>query len=369
MPLLDWIKKYKLYHIPFWAGYHYVWWSFYSGDPVQVASSIFTSSSIVKYLFYVVLQAVGVYYTLYYLIPKYLEEGKHRIFLIHLLLTILVIAVALVSGYYLSAFLNKVDVYEFYKIDPRSPFSFIRFNTLPSTVSVFTLALSIKLAKNWIVAKQHQQILEKEKLETELKFLKSQFNPHFLFNTINSVFVLIDENPVMATETLSKFSDLLRYQLYECNESKIPSRRELNYIRSYVELQEIRLNDNVIIDSAIATERWDDYVIAPFLLMPLIENAFKHVSHSEQKSNWIKIDIKLIKDFLVLKISNSITKFQGTNMVTDGYQGIGLTNVKRRLELLYPNRHSLEVIEDDASFSAILAIQLEPVAVSQIALA
>ncbi len=103
-----------------------------------------------------------------------------------------------------------------------------------------TLAMSVKLTKNWIQARQKHQVLEKEKLETELKFLRSQFNPHFLFNTINSIFVLINKDQEQARESLAKFSDLLRYQLYECNEYEDPIAQEIRYLLNFVELEKLR---------------------------------------------------------------------------------------------------------------------------------
>ncbi len=117
---------------------------------------------------------------------------------------------------------------------------YFQINALPSSVAATTLGMSIKLTKNWIQSRRREQELEKEKLETELKFLRSQFNPHFLFNTINSIFVLIHKNPVMASESLAKFSDILRYQLYECNEHCIPLGQELNYLENFIELQRLQ---------------------------------------------------------------------------------------------------------------------------------
>src|SRR5205814_2985676 len=132
-----------------------------------------------------------------------------------------------------------------------------------------TLGMSVKLAKNWIQTKRREQLLEKEKLETELKFLKSQLNPHFLFNSINSIFVLIHKNPDMASESLAKFSDLLRYQLYECNEQQIPFEQELSYLENYIELQELREDhDRICLEIAIAPYATGNYRIAPFVLIP-----------------------------------------------------------------------------------------------------
>ncbi|MEL6863715.1 MAG: histidine kinase, partial [Bacteroidota bacterium] len=233
----QWLFKYKLYHLPFWALYHFLWWSLYSGDPMGVANDIFFSLLSIKFLFYVFFQAVGVYFNLYFLIPRYLEKGEYLPYLGLFLLTILVTAWCIVPGYHISAHLAGQSVEALFKMDSGDSLSLFKYSTLGSTVASMTLAMSIKLTKNWIKAKQHQQALEKEKLETELKFLRSQFNPHFLFNTINSIFVLIHKNPDMASESLAKFSNLLRYQLYECNEQHIPLSHELAYLNNFVQLE------------------------------------------------------------------------------------------------------------------------------------
>ncbi len=159
-----------------------------------------------------------------------------------LALTIVVTTASIVSGYYVGALWSDQTFQELYQIAPDHYFHLFTANALPSTVASMTLAMSIKLTKNWVqtrrqqqLLEKRQQVLEKENLETELKFLKSQFNPHFLFNTINSIFVLIHKNPDVASESLAKFSDLLRYQLYECNEPQIPLERELEYFEELLE--------------------------------------------------------------------------------------------------------------------------------------
>ena len=363
---MNWILKYKLYHIPFWAAYHYAWWSIYAGDPIEVATGIFSSGQIFKYLFYVIFQAIGVYFCLYYLFPKFLEKGKYRLFLLYVLMSIIVISFCIIGGYYLSAHLANENVFELYNVNPPSIFSFFKFNTLPSTISVFTLGMSIKLAKNWIQAQKRERLLEKEKLETELKFLKSQFNPHFLFNTINSVFFLIDNNPVMASETLAKFSGLLRYQLYECNEPTISLDRELEYLKGYIELQEIRLNDNVEVFHEIIYAKEKECMIAPFILMPFVENSFKHVSHHSDTQNWIHIQLSLQEDVLTLQVSNSRSEIykQTDSNLEEG--GIGLKNVKRRLALLYPDQYELDITEEGAQYIARLKIQLVSIPENQL---
>lgn len=192
---------------------------------------------------------------------------------------------------------------------------------------------------------QIQQALEKEKLKAELKFLKAQINPHFLFNGINSVFFLIDDKPDIAKSTLLKFSDLLRYQLYECQDDFIPLKKELDHIKSYVEMEKIRKGEDVKIQlslpSAIGSQN-----ISPLLFTPFLENAFKYVSNDDDGTkNQIAISFRLQERQLHFEVENTV---DAANSISKG--GIGITNVKKRLSLLYSNKHHLDIFEKDQRY-------------------
>jgi two-component system, LytTR family, sensor kinase len=358
-PRYNWLFKYKLYHIPFWFVYHYMWWTVNIGNAWTAAHNIFFSPYAVKYCFYVVFQAVGAYFNLYFLIPRYLEKGQYVHYISLLILTMLCTAMLIVPGYYVSAWLSDKTFHELYQTDPGNYLRFLQINTLPSTVASTTLAMSIKLTKNWIQARRREQLLEKEKLETELKFLRSQFNPHFLFNTINSIFVLIHKNPVMASESLAKFSDLLRYQLYECNEHQIPLEQELTYLENYIELQKLRQDHgNINLTVQLTQQPSGDLTIAPFVLIPFIENAFKHVSQRKDQSNWIKMDLRCDQYLLHFNISNSTSSQYHASGEIIRHSGIGLKNVQRRLDLVYPGKHNLTIRHDSNLFRVTLQLNL-----------
>ena len=365
-PQYHWLFQYKLYHLPFWMIYHYLWWSLGIGSAWEAANSIFFSIYSVKFIFYVVFQAAGVYFNLYFLIPKFLEKGRYLTYISLLVLTLLSTAALIVTGYYAGALLSDQTFLELYQTEPGNYFSFFKNNSLPSTVASMTLAMSIKLTKNWIASQRRQQVLEKrqqalekEKLETELKFLKSQFNPHFLFNTINSIFVLIHKNPNVASESLAKFSDLLRYQLYECNEAQIPLERELGYFENFVELEKLRQDHNFELTLHTKTQSTGNLIIAPFILMPFVENAFKHISQWQDQPNWIKINFTLAGRQLQLDIANSISTQPPSPNGIMQHAGIGLKNVKRRLDLLYPGQHHLVIEKEDAQFQIALRLNLQ----------
>jgi len=340
--VVSFLIRYKVHHIIFWACYHFVWWTVYTNSISAVIDSFEYTHTIIKYLGYVVVQAVGVYFCLYVLIPKYLIKGKYLHFFISVAIVILGMAALITANYFFAASFSEQSVYVLFKISPATPATIFLHNALSSCISATTLGMSIKLAKNWLDAQKRQQLLEKEKLETELKFLKSQFNPHFLFNTINSIFVLINKNPEMASESLVKFSSLMRYQLYECNSNQIPLRNELAYIESFIELESLRQNDNFDLEIKIPKITAETLTVAPFILIPFIENAFKHISEDKELRKWLNLSIGIENNQLNFELSNS-ANYEVRHQLPEGinYGGLGLKNVKRRLDLIYPNAHVL----------------------------
>jgi len=349
-----------LYHIPFWLVYHYLWWATTIGNPVAAAANIFFTPFAIKYLFYVVFQALAVYFNLYFLIPRYLEKHRLAEYTAYLILTTLVAAACIVPGYFVSASMTGKSVLELYGWKKVDLYSLYTGNPLSSTAASMTLAMSIKLAKNWLQTQRRQQQLEKEKLETELNFLKYQFNPHFLFNTINSIFFLIHKNPDMASASLAKFSELLRYQLYECNDRQILLNKELAYLENSIELERLRQNDNVEVSCQIDPLPCEDLGIAPFILMTFVENAFKHVSKDTDSPNWIRIRLQWRGSQMDFTVSNSISRDHRSTKFTDvvQYGGIGLKNVQRRLDLIYPGQYDLDIQKDDTRFDIRLRLQL-----------
>ena len=360
----NWLLKYKLYHIPFWCLYHYLWWVVAIGNPVKAANSIILFPFYIKFAFYVIFQAAAVYFNLYYLIPKYLEKGRYTAYITLLVMTIAATACAIVGGYYLC---SAVSGKTFEVLFGPGDYCFLHFfgNALPSTLASMTLAMSIKLTRNWLQTKRRQQLLEKEKLETELNFLKNQFNPHFLFNTINSIFFLIHKNPDVASASLAKFSELLRYQLYECNDKQISLSKEIGYLENSIELEKLRLNNNVEVIFEYYRQPVSHLSIAPFILMTFVENAFKHVSKHADGPNWIRIQLHLEGPLLAFNVSNSSAADEYSAPIID-YGGIGLKNVQRRLDLVYPGQYELEILRETGSFEIKLQLQLAELRVPQL---
>ncbi|MFD2561200.1 sensor histidine kinase [Aquimarina rubra] len=361
--ILNGLYRYKAHHLLFWFVYHYMWWAIGIGSIKEAAYNIFFSPYNVKFLFYFIFQAAAVYFNLYYLIPKFLEKRKYLLYLFFFALTILTTVLILTSGYFVTAYVANSTVAELF--DNQTFSKLLRSGPLSSTLASMTLAMSIKLTKNWIKSQQRQQLLEKEKVETELKFLKSQFNPHFLFNTINSIFVLIHKNPDMASESLANFSDLLRYQLYECNESKIPLEKEINFLKNFIDLGKLRLDNTVKVTTNIEDQIYGNVSIAPFILMPFVENAFKHVSRGNDQKNWISIHLSFTEEKVLFEIDNTIIRqedYNADDLMKDS--GIGLKNVQRRLDLVYFDQYGLFIEKTEEIHKVKLELQLNAVPIS-----
>lgn len=182
--------------------------------------------------------------------------------------------------------------------------------------------------------KQELKNIKINQLETELKYLKAQINPHFLFNGLNTIFGFIDKNNQQAKDALLQFSDLLRYNLYEADVDKIDLGKEVGYIENYVAIQKAKSDSNLKIDLNVTIGN-NGVKIAPLLFLPFVENAFKYVSRDEQDNSAIRISITYENDIITFECENSFE-----DVATEA-KGIGLENVKRRLDLLYKDAHEL----------------------------
>jgi two-component system, LytTR family, sensor kinase len=220
---------------------------------------------------------------------------------------------------------------------------------------ISAVGAAVQLAIGRMKAQHELDLMQKEKAMSELELLKRQINPHFLFNALNTVYYKIDRSNGKARETLQRFSNMLRYQLYECNNTMVEVEKELLFIRSYIDLQKERLNDNY----RITFEGMDEikgFFISPFLLVPLIENCFKHVADHPGMENSIAIECGMEGSTFRLHTRNSIIR--GTEPSRDS-GGIGLENVRRRLRLVYPGRHELTTARDGDFYEATLWIRVE----------
>lgn len=195
---------------------------------------------------------------------------------------------------------------------------------------------------------------EKEKISTELSFLKAQVNPHFLFNTLNSIYSLSLVKSDAAPDAIVKLSSMMRYVLHDAQEDLVPLRKEINYLKDYIELQKLRLPDSVVLKADI-NGNFDDQRIAPLILISFLENAFKYGVNSEEKSE-IYIRIILVKNTVEFTVSN---RKVNTTVSADSKTKLGLINTKKRLELIYPSKHLLTITDTETEFKVDLSINLD----------
>jgi sensor histidine kinase YesM len=195
---------------------------------------------------------------------------------------------------------------------------------------------------------------QKENLKTELAFLRSQISPHFLFNVLNNIVALVRLNSDKLEPTILKLSTLLQYMLYETDEEKVILKSEIDYLQSYIDLQKLRFGDRLTITRDLQIKE-DWHAIEPMLLIPFVENAFKHGTGMIEEP-LIEISLETYERQLIFKVKN---KYLKDDNAKDKSSGIGLANVKRRLELLYHENHSLTIDKTDLWFTVILKLTLE----------
>jgi len=226
---------------------------------------------------------------------------------------------------------------------------------LRGAITVGGLAAAIKIMKYWYVKEQQNLQLQKENIAAQLNLLKAQVHPHFLFNTLNNIYAHTQTSSPAAAKLVLGLSDLLRYMLYECRQEKVSLQQELKMLKEYMLLEQARYDDrlDIIIDTP---ELKEDYAIAPLLLLPLVENCFKHGTSTIIRQPWIHLSITIDVDQLHMKLVNG--KQPGA-VASELKKGIGIANVQQRLHLLYPGKHVLRVFNEEAMFVVSLKLQLE----------
>lgn len=233
----------------------------------------------------------------------------------------------------------------------------IIYSNLVINLTFVIAGLFYGFALGWYQNEKQKKVLQDENLRAELDFLKAQVNPHFLFNVLNMAYSSATKSDDQATaEIIAELASLMRYMLYESNVPKIHVEKEIEYIESYMELQKKRLSTeslpSIIFEKEIIGSAY--YTIAPMLLIPFVENAFKHGIRMG-KETYIQVKLQIKEGLLTFSVKNSINRKRAS---TDKIGGIGLTNVKKRLELLYPTKYDLVIDHDAEQFSVLLKINL-----------
>ncbi len=336
--------KYKLDHVLFWTitiGFH-IYTRIYLID--QAGAGQFLSEIILRNA----LLALIIYANANFLIPVFAQRKKIISYLVGLVACL--VFYVFVKNIH-DAYLNKIISTPVNSLWSHSFYNF--------SIALFYMAfsLALQLSKEWFFQREKLRMMEIEKLNTELEYLKLQINPHFLFNSLNTIYFQIDKTNALARDTLLKFSDLLRYPLYECNGKEVQLEKELQYLKNYVDLQRLRKDDNYLVTFDCSIQD-DHQTLAPLLLVPFVENAFKHISHFTDRPNEIRITIHNESNVLKMNAYNTTDNYTGAEGKEKKNGGIGLKNVQRRLELIYGSEYSLNIRESTYEFEINLTIPL-----------
>ncbi len=340
------ILKSRLFqHLAFWVFAFFLLAGFFAKE----YGSTFLKLNLIYTGLFLLSVVLVVYLNLLILIPKFLQKGK---WILYLVLLIPIVALGIFLNLLTFEYLSDWLFPGYYFI------SYYKIQDLFNFISIFLAATTLlKMAKGWFqVNEQKRKIdqLEKEKLDAELNALKSQINPHFLFNSLNSMYSLSLENDQKVPDLLLKLSAGMRYMLYETNENFVLLEKEIDYLNNYLDLQKLRTDQDTSIEFKIEGDI-DQQKIAPLVLIPFVENAFKHGIKGDVENVFIKMSLKVKKEEIIFNVENNkgtVDRLSGEKYVG----GVGLENVKKRMELLYQNQYNLKV--DDAGINYKIQLKL-----------
>ncbi|WP_240665646.1 sensor histidine kinase [Lutibacter sp. HS1-25] len=336
------------YHIWFWLGYfmfNFIRWGSYFDDYWYSLKS-----NLVEFPLHIVF----VYFNIYYLIPKFILTKKYKTYIVVFIVSLGVI-------YVLRTGLNYLLVTKNIWPEAENPQQAFTFNHIIAVVlgEIYVVALvtAIKLIFDWIYERDRVENLQKVQLETELKYLKSQIQPHFFFNTLNNLYALTLEKSDIAPSVVLKLSEIMQYVLYDVREPKLRLFTAINYIQNYLDLERLRYGDRIITSTDIEGNI-EDIEVPPLLFLPFIENCFKH---GAKNTDTIEVNIyfeNVLDKWLIFKAENSFNKSVELTETTNTRKGIGNQNVKRRLELLFPNNFELKTEIKDNKYCVYLKIPI-----------
>jgi hypothetical protein len=338
-----------LQHIAFWCFYALVYTGNYAQNGKYAEELNYT-------LILLPFHLVFTYTQLYFLIPVFLLRKKIiPYFFFTLVLTKFISSISFIAY---GAFVyphkynmppREIDWSFLWKFDPlgtRAVFSFFM---------ICGIAVAIKLLKKWYYENDRNQKIEKEKLAIELEMLKAQVHPHFLFNTLNNLYSLTLTHSDKAPLVVTHLSDLLRYMLYECNEKEVPLENEIETLKKYVELEKLRYGSRIDV-SFVSSGNIKENLIAPLLLIPFVENSFKYGTGEQLDQCWVNLHFHAEGNTFTFNLSNSSSNDKAKPVSG----GIGLQNIKKRLELIYPGKYELTLNEEADMFVVKLQMQLNP---------
>lgn len=337
-----------LTHILFWVGYLLVYTGVHSDGEDGM-------------LHYFEIEVAGLpgamlvaYINMYMLFPRFFVKEKY---LQYIASAVLLLFVASLMNRMLSEWvMEPLLMPDTTHVDPIFVWYMLLKGMLWFLSPVLLLTLVICILRNWFIQQQLQQELTKEKLGAELNYLKGQVHPHFLFNTLNNLYALTLKASPSAPVVVLKLSELMSYMLYDARSSSISLEKEITHIRNYIQLEQLRYGQRLEVSLNISGDVMHQQV-PPLLLIPFIENAFKHGVSNETDEVWVTIDIKVKNGWLGVKVENSFSGHQPR--LEEGRSGIGWNNVSRRLALLYPGSHELMRREEPDRYIVDLKLKLD----------
>jgi len=282
--------------------------------------------------------------------PRLILKKKALVFIIFFIIYI--------TGFSYITTVASCQLYEYILPEPLKLLTFSQFYIaiLSYHITYILLGIMARIAIDWFVSSQKQKEIEKQNISSELALLRSQINPHFLFNTLNNLNSFVYREPETTYFGITKLSDILKYMIYDASTDKVFLDNEISYINNFIALQKLRIKDPDYIQFQIEGNT-KDILISPMLLIPFVENAFKH-GRKNVEGKGISISLKISEDNLIFIVSNYILdSTSATNSNKNG--GFGLKNIKRRLDLLYPGDYSLEILKETDIFTVKLSIKLQ----------
>ncbi|MCP4442646.1 MAG: GHKL domain-containing protein [Aureispira sp.] len=350
---------------------HLIFWLVFASIPFYANASVFGWAmglirTLPPFLFVMGLA----YLNIFVIVPKLFRFNRAKKLSLSPLLIyfpIIVLAGTIVYGFlfYINHWSETQIIlnFGFYKTDGTVLAESTNFKHLPIlfTASVVTLMLFASslyaLAFEFLYRERKEAALQKESLQNELKFLRAQINPHFLFNAMNNLYAIVQLRPQEAGDFVLKLSDMLRYVTYECKEEKVSLSKEIEYLQNYVFFQQQRDLDFKNITLEIDVDNARNLEIGPMLLIPFIENCFKHSYTEDVENRWINIKLEATAEKLLFQTQNNIPPEGGDTVdAQDQYMGIGAANIQRRLELLYPDQYHLNIQTNNNTYSVELQI-------------
>lgn len=332
-----------LWHLLFWFVVFFIYWLNAAGFKGRYHQELLMN------LYLLPVRMLATYSLVYLILPLATLRKEFVLFGIIVSMHALLYGFLIYATYY---FVNPFpDFYDFTKQPLFNPAKILTKAVSDYVIPV--IAAAIVIFKKWYSDEQNNKKLAEEKMKAELNFLKSQVHPHFLFNTLNNLYALTLIKSDKTPDIVLKLSDLLDFMIYKSNDDYVPLAKELEIVEGYIELEKVRYSDRLDLRYRVTGETTNRQ-IAPLILLPFVENCFKHGASKDRSNPVIHIQINIEPECLCLKAVNSVPAESKT--VEDENNGIGLSNVRRRLELIYPDRHALEIRQDDKTFEVELKI-------------